>query len=244
MIQPILQIGNPILTTTSISIDFPLNTVSTELLKDLYDTVKSTGDLGAGLSAPQIGINLRTAIVRNFHLEEQIVSLSNGSASSILDIPLKYKDGLLLDHETPIRSILTHELIDHLQSNEKLSRKYRKSLFSELFDYMWFFIINPGVIDYSQQRSNMWEGCLSVGVGDDALYAQIERSDEIKLEYMDDKGDSKMNIFEGFVSHVIQHEIDHLDGKLFLSLVRDPRDIWKSGDLDKYIQKYKHYPEK
>lgn len=82
--------------------------------------------------------------------------------------------------------------------------------------------INPEIIWKSEELSGIYEGCGSV---DNAWkFAIVERPDQIKVRAQDIKGD----IFEleasGLLSHVIQHEIDHILGILFTKHV-DPGTI-------------------
>lgn len=72
-------------------------------------------------------------------------------------------------------------------------------------------IINP-VISNEQGTIVYQEGCLSVP----SFYEDIERYEKVSLEYQDRHGKSHKLEAEGLLSVAIQHEIDHLDGKLFI----------------------------
>lgn len=72
-------------------------------------------------------------------------------------------------------------------------------------------IINP-VISNEQGTIVYQEGCLSVP----SFYEDIERYEKINLEYQDRHGKTYKLEAEGLLSVAIQHEIDHLDGKLFI----------------------------
>lgn len=81
-------------------------------------------------------------------------------------------------------------------------------------------IINPryeGVGD----PTGMWEGCLSIGSGDDTLYGETLRFKEINAEWYDERGKRHRQILRGFLAHVFQHETDHLNGILFVDKVQD-----------------------
>ena len=58
----------------------------------------------------------------------------------------------------------------------------------------------------------MEEGCLSLP----KQFAEIERPSSIKLEYLNEKNEIVIEKKEGFEARVLQHEIDHLSGKLFV----------------------------
>lgn len=77
-------------------------------------------------------------------------------------------------------------------------------------------IINPEIIETYGRRRKMWEGCVSCGTGDDTLYAQVPRYERVKLHWQDENAHSREEVLGGFVAHVVQHEVDHLQGRLFV----------------------------
>jgi peptide deformylase len=88
-------------------------------------------------------------------------------------------------------------------------------------------IINPEIIATYGRRSSMWEGCISFGGDfDDFPYAKALRYKKIRLRYMDEKGESHEDDYEGLLAHVMQHETDHLNGVLFVDHVRDSK-TWR-----------------
>lgn len=109
-------------------------------------------------------------------------------------------------------------------------------------DKAWELMINPKILKSSRKESSYWEGCLSVGEGENGLYAPVSRPDEIQISYLDRNGKAKTLDCKGFFAHIMQHEVDHLEGKLFLGYVENPETIWKSKDLDKYYQAHGEYP--
>ena len=74
------------------------------------------------------------------------------------------------------------------------------------------FLINPEVIYKSEKTSSYEEGCLSLP----GQFAEIERPAECHLKYIDYFGKIKELKAEGLLSTCIQHEVDHLDGILFI----------------------------
>lgn len=72
-------------------------------------------------------------------------------------------------------------------------------------------IINPEII-YREGEILFCEGCLSVP----EYTAEVKRSEKIKVKYTDIDGLEKIISAEGLQAECIQHEIDHLDGKLFI----------------------------
>lgn len=103
-------------------------------------------------------------------------------------------------------------------------------------------MINPEISTASNKESVFWEGCLSIGWGSDGLFAPVSRPATVSVTYRDTKGKNKTISGSDFFSHVLQHEIDHLNGILFLSHVTDPTQVWKSKDLDTYIEEHGDYP--
>ena len=77
-----------------------------------------------------------------------------------------------------------------------------------------FVMINPEIVFYSQTESLITEGCLSFP-GD---YYDIWRPQGIRVKYQDEKGKFKEKAVSGLLARVIQHEVDHLNGKLFINL--------------------------
>lgn len=72
--------------------------------------------------------------------------------------------------------------------------------------------INPEIVELKGEKVKMEEGCLSIpDVRDD-----VTRPDIVKVRYLDRNFESQTREFSGWVSRVIQHEYDHLEGVLFL----------------------------
>jgi peptide deformylase len=107
---------------------------------------------------------------------------------------------------------------------------------------LWEIMINPKIINKSEKESLFWEGCLSIGKGKKLIYGPVYRPDQVEVEYLDISGKKKTLSGTGFFSHLIQHELDHLEGKLFLSYVSNPDNLWLSSDLDKYLDQNGTYP--
>jgi peptide deformylase len=109
---------------------------------------------------------------------------------------------------------------------------------------LWEPVINPQIIRADKTKAVQWEGCLSIGVGEKAVFGPVSRARKVEIEYQDRKGKSKRLKGQEYFSHVLQHEIDHLHGILFTSLVANPEhNLWLSRDLDKYISEYNGFPE-
>jgi len=95
------------------------------------------------------------------------------------------------------------------------------------------YLINPE-IKVKKGKTTYDEGCLSVP----SYYETVERFDYIELEALDKNGKVIKIKTDGLLSICIQHEIDHLDGKLFI----DRLSVIKSGKIKKQIKKH-GYPD-
>lgn len=76
-------------------------------------------------------------------------------------------------------------------------------------------LINPVITEFSKEKEIGEEGCLSIP----GLYGDVERSLEVEVEAYDVKGRAVGFTMEGFAARIVQHEIDHLDGVLFIDKV-------------------------
>ena len=92
-------------------------------------------------------------------------------------------------------------------------------------------LINPVIQNSSQIQKSYEEGCLSFP----GHYLEVLRPSEVKINYLDINGNENEELFTGFESICVQHEIDHLSGTLFVEYVsRLKRQI-----ILKKMQKYK-----
>lgn len=82
-------------------------------------------------------------------------------------------------------------------------------------------IINPEIVRTYGSRTGLWEGCISLGSGPDSPYAKAMRFKKVRVRYTDEKGKPHEADYQGLLAHVLQHEIDHLHGILFVDRVRD-----------------------
>jgi len=73
-------------------------------------------------------------------------------------------------------------------------------------------LINPEIVWASPEKQINEEGCLSVP----GIYDGVERSSSVRVSALDEKGDSRTIEAEGLLSVCIQHEMDHLMGKVFV----------------------------
>jgi peptide deformylase len=77
-------------------------------------------------------------------------------------------------------------------------------------------LLNPQVIWSSEDLATYEEGCLSIP----DQYAEVRRPASVTVQWMDLNGAAQERSFDGLWATCVQHEIDHLDGKLFIDYLR------------------------
>ena len=93
-----------------------------------------------------------------------------------------------------------------------------------------YILFNPNIISYSQEKIVMEEGCLSLP----EQFAEIERSQNIVVEYLDENNKQITKEVSGVEARILQHEIDHLSGKLFVDYLSS----LKRNIMIKKVQKF------
>ena len=89
---------------------------------------------------------------------------------------------------------------------------------TESYDNMEDFVrvmINPVVLEESEETCEYSEGCLSVP----GIYAEVIRPSKIKVEYYNENLEKVVEEFDGFGCRMVQHELSHLEGNLFVDNV-------------------------
>ena len=157
-IHTILKMGDPRL----LRVAPPVTQFDTDelhlLISDMFDTMRSVN--GAGLAAPQIGIDL------------QLVIFGTDAPNP------RYPDAPLIP-----RTIL----------------------------------LNPVITPMGEAVEDGWEGCLSVP----GLRGLVPRFSQIRYTGFDQYGDAIDRVVDGFHARVVQHECDHLIGKLYPMRIKD-----------------------
>jgi peptide deformylase len=80
-------------------------------------------------------------------------------------------------------------------------------------------IVNPTIEPLSDEQLVINEGCLSVP----SIRGDVARSLEVRVRYLDRDGEPQETVARGLTAGTFQHELDHLDGVLFLDRVTDPK---------------------
>lgn len=81
--------------------------------------------------------------------------------------------------------------------------------------------INPRILEYSSEKTELWEGCLSIP----GIECLVERSKKIKAQYIDINGNELQREFDDFKSIVFQHEYDHTKGILIIDRAKHIRKV-------------------
>ncbi len=74
------------------------------------------------------------------------------------------------------------------------------------------FLVNPQIVWASEERSTYEEGCLSIP----DYYDEVERAAKVRAQFLDRDGKLQLIEAEGVLATALQHEIDHLNGVLFI----------------------------
>lgn len=96
-------------------------------------------------------------------------------------------------------------------------------------------LINPRIVFYGPQQVENWEGCLSV----DGLRGKVTRPSVVRVQALDRDGKSMDFEATGLYAVCIQHEMDHLIGKLFLDRMTDLSTLTQLAEFDQY---WRHDP--
>ncbi len=95
-------------------------------------------------------------------------------------------------------------------------------------------LINPKILKTSKEKSYDWEGCLSCM----SIRGYVPRYRSIKVRYRDEKGEERVRAVSGFLARVFQHEIDHLDGKIYIDRMEDMKTLVTAREFEKRFRSY------
>lgn len=82
-------------------------------------------------------------------------------------------------------------------------------------------LINPKIVEAGDERRD-FDGCLSFP----GLYGETSRPHHLRVTGLDEDGKPFDRVYEGFDAVVVHHEIDHLDGVLFIDRIKDHQDLY------------------
>ena len=135
---------------------------------------------------------LRQKAVKLKSISEEDIKIANNMMETMIKAP---GVGLAANQVGILKQIITINFEDK-ENNKKAN----------------YILFNPSIIQYSEEKVIMEEGCLSLP----EQYAEVERPKEIILEYVNENEKIIKKEIDGFEARILQHEIDHLSGKLFV----------------------------
>ena len=105
---------------------------------------------------------------------------------------------------------------------ERLAERERRSLPFQV-------LINPRIVAQSEEQIEFFEGCLSLA----GFSALVKRSRAVAVEFWDELGNPKRIEATGWYARILQHEIDHLCGRLYIDRM-EPRSFMSLDNLNRY----------
>ena len=105
------------------------------------------------------------------------------------------------------------------------------SRYGELAPMPLTVCVNPTIDVCGAECAGYWEGCLSVP----GLRGFVQRPQHIRVAFTDLRGERRSIVAKGFLATVFQHEFDHLDGKLYVDRIADPRQLAFEEEYVRYL---------
>lgn len=96
--------------------------------------------------------------------------------------------------------------------------------------------INPHILEVGGEMVSMDEGCLSLP----GIHESVKRGDKIRVKYLDENLTEHDEVVEGYLARVMQHEFDHLDGKMFIDHLSPLRKQMIKGKLNALLKGKAH----
>lgn len=94
-------------------------------------------------------------------------------------------------------------------------------------------LINPEIVKYEGKIVEDYEGCLSVGGG---IYGKVPRYSRVRIKALSADGEEVRLKADGFLARVLQHEIDHTNGIVFIDHIKDDENAFyhldEAGELE------------
>ncbi|HUY53065.1 MAG TPA: peptide deformylase [Candidatus Dormibacteraeota bacterium] len=107
-----------------------------------------------------------------------------------------------------------------------------RNSFDDKTDLTFRVFINPEITKYEGEEIEDYEGCLSVP----DIYGKVKRFSKIRLKALDLDGNNIKITLEGFIARILQHEIDHTNGKLFIDYIKNSKKAFykltETGELE------------
>ena len=90
-------------------------------------------------------------------------------------------------------------------------------------------LINPRIVERSDEQAEFYEGCLSLG----GFSALVKRATAVTVEYLDQQGSACRIEARGWYARILQHEIDHLNGQLYIDHM-EPRSFTNMENFNRH----------
>lgn len=164
--------------------------------------------------------HLRQKSAKVHVVDDSVTSLVNDMTSAALD----WEDSR--PHE--ISAALAAVQIDQLKRVVIV-----RSDFEQKEDRDFTVLINPEIVKYEGDVKSDYEGCLSVK----DIYGKVPRHTKIRVKALNTQGQEIRFKADGFLARVIQHEIDHTNGILFIDHIRDDKDAFFELDEKGELQR-------
>jgi len=158
---------------------------------------------------------LRMKSKRIGFVDDSIRDLANDMIQTTLD----------WDHDSEFGAALAA-----IQIGEPLKLSVVRNDFDDAKSKEFTTLVNPEIVKSSNEHVSDVEGCLSVP----GIYGRVKRPLKIKVKAQDVNGDPIRLTLEGFPARVLQHEIDHMNGIIFLDHVKESSQLFnidKNGTL-------------
>ncbi len=95
-------------------------------------------------------------------------------------------------------------------------------------------LINPRIVERSDEQAEFFEGCLSLA----GFSALVKRSRAVLVECLDEHGAERRIEAQGWYARILQHEIDHLDGRLYIDRM-EPRSFTNLENFNRHWRERK-----
>ena len=96
--------------------------------------------------------------------------------------------------------------------------------------------INAHILEVGGETVSMDEGCLSLP----GIHESVKRGDKIRVKYLDENLEEHEEVVEGYLARVMQHEFDHLEGKMFIDHLSPLRKQMIKGKLNAMLKGKAH----
>ncbi|MBL8163094.1 MAG: peptide deformylase [Anaerolineae bacterium] len=164
---------------------------------------------------PIIGPNnpiLRKRAIRVTSFDKKFQTLVDDMVETLLDAP---GVGLAAPQVAVSQRLIIVRLMDDDESREQFGEDAGKL----------YVVVNPEIIKTSKERVEGVEGCLSIP----GYVGTVDRYETVVITGQDRYGKSFRKKASGWLARVFQHEIDHLDGRLYIDIAKE---VWEVTEED------------